>query len=154
MGKSDAENLTDASREKRILDLAALDWAGKNVRQFAEFAGVGSATLSNYRNTDIYKTAISEFRQEWHEQMLKLPQTNELRKRINHAMSLSINVLIEILSGNSEDKDKLAAARLASQLDGRFLKGEGDEDDTGGKGVDSIANELLIAIKRHSETVN
>jgi hypothetical protein len=140
-----------ASRDRKILDLAAIDWSGKNPRQFEAYATLTGTTLSSYRATDEYKAAIADLREEWHEQMLRLPQTTELRKKINHAMSLSITTVIDILcSPASENKDKLAAARLASQWDGRFLHSEEDKENPADE---TVAEELLKAIKRHQDTV-
>jgi hypothetical protein len=148
------------STERRIRYLAALDWKGLPAQLVRAMVGklddseadpVSSVTISDYRASSIYKVALEEQRQEWKEQMLRLPQSAELRKKIGHAMSLSIEAVIEILC-IGKDADRLSAARLASQWDGRFLHGE-DGEGKERQDVDTVAQELLNALKRHTETV-
>jgi hypothetical protein len=152
------ESMTPAT-ERRIRYLAALDWKGMPAHMVRLALGriddpkadaVSTTTVCGYRSTDLYKVALEEQRQEWREQMLKLPQTPELRKKIQHAMALSIGVVIDILVAG-DDKDKLAAARLASQWDGRFMRS--DNDDAEKPANESVAQEILTALKRHQETI-
>jgi hypothetical protein len=156
---AESGELMQPAVEKRIRYLAALDWKGLPAQMIRAMVGkcdnpdgdpVSSVTISSYRGSDIYKIALEEQRQEWREQMLRLPKSAELRKKIEHAMSLSIEAVIEILVVG-KDADKLSAARLASQWDGRFLHADGDDKPS--EGVDTVAQELLNALKRHTETV-
>ena len=147
-------NLSDLSREERCRRLAVLDWANTpSARIYEEFSPVSWQTLSNYRETDEYKETAQTLREAWLHEVSTLPGTAMLKKRISQGMVLSINALIDILSGKSANKDKIGAARLMAQLDGRFLKA-GDEEGAVNRDVDSIAGELLTAIKRQGERVN
>jgi hypothetical protein len=150
MGGSD-QNLSPAARELRIKKLAVLDWANTPTSvikgEFEEFANVGYQCLTTYRSTELYKETWDELRKAWDEEMLRLPQTSELKKKISHGMALSLNVLINILGGKSAAKDKISAARLMAQLDGRFLREGEDKDGTNG---DSVAQELLKVMKQQS----
>ena len=145
----ETKNLSDASREVKCRELACMDWANLPSARIQERLGpISWLTISNYRDTEEYKETITELRAEWLDQMRKLPQTAELRKKISQAMALGVDTIIDILSGKAAVKDKISAARLAAQLDGRFLR---DGDDVDGKSKvndDSVAQRLLEAMKR------
>jgi hypothetical protein len=146
-------NPSEASREVRIRECAVLDWSNIPTKQVQEQLDLSYQTVANYRDTDIYKATIEELRSEWMKEMMRLPGTADLKKKISQGMALSLNALIDILStARTAAKDKIGAARLMAQLDGRFLKGE-DEEGTANRNADSIAQELLTAINRQ-DTVN
>lgn len=144
-------NLSPAAKEKRIRELAVMDWANLPtaaiVERFSQEEEISYQTLTIYRATDLYKEVWQNLREEWDKEMSRLPATNDLKKKISQGMTLSLNVLIEILGGKAQHKDKISAARLMAQLDGRFLKiGEDGEIP---KGVDSVAKELMTALQKH-----
>lgn len=145
------ENRSDTAREAKVRKLAALDWANMPFSVIcAELDVTTQTTLSAYRNDPLYQEALEELRAEWAREMTKLPDTRTLRKKIAQGMALSVNVLIEILTSKAPAKDKIAAARLVSQLDGRFLRigaDEGENDPLNPR-TESIAEELL----RHLNT--
>jgi hypothetical protein len=146
-------NPSEASREVRIRECAVLDWSNLPTKQVEERLDLSYQTISNYRDTDIYRATIEELRSEWMKEMMRLPGTADLKKKISQGMALSLNALIEILStARTAAKDKIGAARLMAQLDGRFLKVD-DEEGAVNRNADSIAQELLTAIKRQ-DTVN
>ena len=143
-------NLSPAAKEKRIRELAVMDWANLPtaaiVDRFSTEEEISYQTLTIYRATELYKEVWQELREHWDREMAKLPGTSDLKKKISQGMTLSINVLIEILGGRAQHKDKISAARLMAQLDGRFLKiGEDGEIP---KGVDSVAQELMTALQK------
>jgi hypothetical protein len=141
-----SENRSATGREANIRKLAVLDWANLPFAAICEELDVTTqTTLSAYRNDPLYAEAVAELRSEWEREMTKLPSTLTLRKKISQGMTLGVNALIEILSGRSSNKDKIAAARLVSQLDGRFLRMGADEgeNDPLNPRVESIAEELL-----------
>lgn len=143
-------NLSPAAKEKRIRELAVMDWANLPtaviVERFSQEEDISYQTLTIYRATDLYKEVWQNLREEWDKEMSRLPATNDLKKKISQGMTLSLNVLIEILGGRAQHKDKISAARLMAQLDGRFLKiGEDGEIP---KGVDSVARELMSALQK------
>lgn len=144
-------NFSATSREARIRELAVMDWANMPSSYIREkFGNVSYQTITIYRNSDEYKQVVDEIRREWQETMLRLPHTTELKKRISHGMALSIDVLIEILVAKAPYKDKISAARLMSQLDGRFLHPiDGDTDEsTRNKETESLAASLLKHIEK------
>lgn len=147
-------NLSPAAREKRIRELAVMDWANLPTsvikERFATDEDVSYQTLTIYRDTDLYKEVWQNLRSEWDREMLRLPGTLDLKKKISHGMALSLNVLIEILSGKTQYKDKIAAARLMAQLDGRFLKIGADDSDSSSREVNSVASELLAALTKQT----
>ena len=146
-------NPSEAAVEARLRKLAALDWGNvPNSLIFEEF-GVSYPTISKWRQADVYKEQIEELRANWHEQVSRLPSGATLRKKIEHGMTLSLDVLIQILAGKAAHKDKISAARLMAQLDGRFLHGTDEDADKPGAGVESLASELLAAVKRQ-ERIN
>lgn len=145
-------NLSPAAREKRIRELAVMDWKNlptAQIRQYFEenyqLEDLTYQTLSHYRETEEYKETWKNLREEWDREMLRLPQTSELKKKISQGMTLSLNVLIEILGGKAAHKDKISAARLMAMLDGRFLKVGDDPENP--KEIGSVANELLKALQ-------
>jgi hypothetical protein len=142
-------NLSPASKEKRIRELAVMDWANLPTSEikerFSTDEDISYQTLTIYRATDLYKEVMVGLREEWDKEMLRLPGTSDLKKKISHGMSLSLNVLIEILAGRAQYKDKISAARLMAQLDGRFLKM--GEDGESPKEVESVAKELIHALR-------
>ena len=143
-------NLSEATREVKCRELAVMDWAKTPSAKIHELMGRPSwQTLANYRETPEYKETLGELRAEWLETIKRLPDASELRKKITLGMALSLDRLIEILvpDGKAAYKDRISAARLMAQLDGRFLRGEDDEAVTG-RNVDSVAQELLTAIRR------
>lgn len=146
----ETKNLSDATREVKCRELAVLDWSKTPSAQVHELMGRPSwQTISNYRETPEYKETLEELRLQWMETVKRLPNSSELRQKITYGMGLSLDRLIEILvpEGKATYKDRISAARLMAQLDGRFLRGE-DDSDPNGKTVDSVAQELLTAIKR------
>lgn len=129
-------------------ELAVMDWANTPSATIREhFGSVSYQTISRYRESDIYKETWAMCRTEWMEEIGRLPQTADLKKKISQGMALSLNVLIEILGGKAQHKDKISAARLMSQLDGRFLHSADDDPDPSRAGQ-SLAAELLGAIER------
>jgi hypothetical protein len=143
-------NLSPAAKEKRIRELAVMDWANLPtkviVERFSEEEEISYQTLTIYRATPEYREVLEGLRVEWDKEMLRLPSTSQLKKTISQGMTLSVNVLVEILAGRAAYKDKISAARLMAQLDGRFLKiGEDGEIP---KGVDSVAQELMTALQK------
>lgn len=148
----ESSNVSETAIEQRIRSLAAMDWAQTSPRKIRESLDCGYQTLQNYRSHDLYKATVAELREEWHEEMMRLPQTAELKKNIQKGMVLAVKVLVDVLSDNTEArKDQIAAARLMSQLDGRFLKiGEGDGDSRS-RETDSIAGELVSMFKKQQQ---
>jgi hypothetical protein len=148
-------NLSDASREKKCRELAVLDWSKTPSSRIKEVMGDPSwQTIAHYRDSAEYKDTLAILREEFRESIAKLPDTRELRQKISLGMTLSLERLIEILSGGHAAKDAIGAARLMAQLDGRFLKGDGEDDGQTTRNVDSVASELLGALKRQQERVN
>lgn len=148
-------NLSEASREVRCRELAVLDWAKTPSKTIREMMGnVAWQTLAHYRDTEEYKETIRELREEWMEAVSRIPNGTELRSKIALGMTLSLDRLIEILVPQTKAalKDRISAARLVAQLDGRFLKG--DEDGDTPKNVDSVATELLAALRKQETAVN
>jgi hypothetical protein len=148
-------NLSPAAREKRIRELAVMDWRNlptAQIRQYFEdnyqLEDLTYQTLSAYRETEEYKETWKALKEEWEKEMLRLPQTSELKRKITQGMTLSLHVLIEILAGKAQHKDKISAARLMAQLDGRFLKI--GEDGESPREVESVANELISALKKQT----
>jgi hypothetical protein len=141
-------NLSDSAREARCRELACLDWANTPSSVIKErFEGISYQTLSNWRDSDVYKEQSDELRKAWSEEMLRLPSTGELRKKISQGMSIAVNVLIECLTSSAAYKDKISAARLVSQIDGRFLR-SGEDEEGRSRETDSLAAELLDHIKQ------
>jgi hypothetical protein len=143
-------NLSPAAKEKRIRELAVMDWANLPtaviVERFSTEEEISYQTLTIYRATDTYRDVLQNLRDEWTREIQRLPGTSDLKKKISQGMSLSLNVLIEILGGKAQYKDKISAARLMAQLDGRFLK-MGEDGETP-KEVESVAKELVAALHR------
>lgn len=146
----DRANHSEASREARIRELAVLDWARMPSTQVRERMGdVDWQTLCAYRNTPLYEEVRSDLRAEWEAEMLRLPGYRDLKKKVEQAVALGIDAVIEILAGKAAHKDKISAARLAAQMDGRFLKAS--EDDPGdSKDSDSLGKKLLDALERQT----
>lgn len=152
----DNTNLSEASREVKCRELAILDWAKTPSNRVREIlGGLSWVTISQYRDTPEYKDTVQTLREEFQDMVRRLPDTRELKSRISLGMTLSLDRLIEVLNpgGKSATKDVISAARLMAQLDGRFLRGDEDEDGKGTNAVDSVAQELLTALKRQ-ERVN
>ena len=142
------DNRSDTTREARVRRLAVMDWAGLPSRAIREEFGAESyVTICSYRRDPAYIEVVEQLRKEWMEEMIRLPSTSDLRKKISQGMNLSVNVLIEILAGKAAYKDKISAARLMSQLDGRFLR-SGEEEGIPAEGRESVAEELLRHIGR------
>lgn len=143
-------NLSEASREVRSRELAVLDWAKTPSSQVRETMGnVSYQTITNLRNQPEYTETLEMLRAEWMETVRRTPGGVELRQKISYGMVLSLDRLIEIIVPDTRAaiKDRISAARLMAQLDGRFLHDtEGGE--TTSKNVDSVANELLAAINK------
>lgn len=147
----DKANHSEASREARIRELAVLDWARMPSTQVRERMGdVDWQTLCAYRNTPLYEEVRSDLRAEWEAEMLRLPGYRDLKKKVEQAVALGIDAVIEILADSgAANKDKIAAARLAAQMDGRFLKAsENDPGDS--KDSDSLGKKLLDALERQT----
>jgi hypothetical protein len=152
--KKEARNLSVAARESRMRELAVLDWAQMPTTVILEKLDLKAwSVLKQYRETKEYQEALEDLRAAWNEQMLRLPQMTTLKKKVEQAMVLGLNALITILSAEkTQNKDKIAAARLAAQMDGRFLgadNGSGEIEHN----TDTVAQELLTAIKRQKELV-
>ena len=148
-------NLSDASREKKCRELAVLDWSKTPSARIKEVMGDPAwQTIASYRDSEEYKDTLAILRAEFRESISKLPNTRELREKISLGMTLSLERLIEILSGGHSAKDAIGAARLMAQLDGRFLTGDGEGDGKTSRSVDSVAEELLGALKRQEQRVN
>lgn len=151
----DGVNVSDAAIEQRIRQLAVLDWAQTPGKRIREDLGLSYQTLQAYRGNPIYQETLDSLRKEWESEMLRLPSTMELKKRIQHGMALSLDVLIDILAkAENTNKDKISAARLMAQLDGRFLKAGDDGEGSGSKDVESVAHELITAMKRQGGAIN
>ena|SRR5271165_1179873 len=155
MPNRETGNNSEASRDSRIKDLALWDWQRKPVVWIRKALGdCHYVTLCNYRATELYKQTLEDLKQQWDDAMRSLPETSALRKKVTQAMSLGLDAVIDILAGASSDKDKIAAARLAAQMDGRFLHAGEDEAARLNRDVESMAQELLEGIKRHQGVVN
>lgn len=147
-------NDSEAAKEALIREVAAMDWMQVPSREIRERTKLCASTVNVYRQSQIYREAIDFLRSEWEEQMRRLPSTNQLRKKIEHAMALAVENVIRILGADvAANKDRISAARLAAQLDGRFLRGDGEDHDQSGHEVDSLASELLTAIGRHKDVM-
>jgi hypothetical protein len=147
--RNTGDNPSEAAMESRIRQLARLDWANKPSRLIMDQLGIGTASvLCDYRHTEVYAEELALARAEWHEEMSRVPDAVRLRKEIQQAMALGVNRIISIIADDSsKDADAISAAKLAAQLDGRFLRGDG-EDAKPSDRVDSLAQELLDAIDR------
>jgi hypothetical protein len=146
-----SENVSAAGVEARVRELAVMDWANIPSSQFRTKYGLTFQTVAAYRKREEYQETIHLLREEWKEEMLKLPSTMELRKKISLAMTLGVNTLIEILSQKNQAKDKISAARLVAQIDGRFLR-ETEGAEVGGTG-ESLAQELVNVMKKQGQTI-
>jgi len=148
-------NNSEASRESRIMELAVWDWRGKPVHWIRkELDNCHYQTLCDYRKTPLYLETLGELKDAWRDSILRLPETRELKQKVTQGMALGLDRLIGILADDAAaPKDVIAAARLMAQMDGRFLKA-GEDGDGGGKDVDSVAQELVTALKRHEGVVN
>ncbi len=156
MPNRDTGNNSEASRESRIMELAVWDWRGKPVTWIRkELDNCHYQTLCDYRKTELYLKTLDELKQAWRDSILRIPETRDLKNRVTQGMVLGLDRLIAILADDeAAPKDVIAAARLMAQMDGRFLR-PGDEDDGRlGKDVDSVAQELVTALKRHEGIVN
>ncbi len=155
MPTRESGNNSEASREARIMELAVWDWRGKPVVWIREqMDNCHYETLCNYRKTELYLKTIEELKEAWRDTMRRLPETSELKKKVAQGMVLALDRIIGILADDSaQPKDVIAAARLAAQLDGRFLRGNDDGEGVG-RNVDSLAQELVTALKRHEGVVN
>lgn len=147
------ENMSQGSTERKAAELAAMDWANIPSAEVSEhFGGVTFATLAHWRAMPIYIDTLGELQRAWQEEITKLPSTADLKKKINHAMALAVDVLIHTLAGRACVKDKISAARLAAQLDGRFL---GADEGPGrlNPQTETLADALLTEIKKTRETI-
>lgn len=148
-------NNSEASRESRIMELAVWDWRGKPVVWIRkQLDNCHYETLCNYRASDLYKQTLEELKDAWRDSIRKLPETAELKKQVTLGMKMALDRIIGILADDdAAPKDVIAAARLAAQLDGRFLRANEDGEGVG-RDVDSVAQELVTALKRHEGMVN
>lgn len=144
---------TELGREADIRRLAVMDWGNVPSSQIREELGIASVTLCMWRKEKVYHETAGELRHEFESEMLKLPSTSALRKKIQQGMALGVDAVIAILaSKKTSNKDKIAAARLAAQMDGRFLR-TSDEGEGASRDVDSMAQQLVNAIERHKGMV-
>ena len=145
-------NRSEATREKKCRELAVMDWGKVPAAKIRESLDCSFQTITSYRETSEYKETLEELRREWMDAARRLPNTSELRTKISMGMTLSLDRLIEILvpDGKAQYKDKISAARLMAQLDGRFLRAEDGDEDTAGKNVLSVADELLVALSKQA----
>lgn len=155
MPTRDNGNNSLASRNARIMELAVWDWRGKPVTWIrSQMDNVHYQTLCDYRNTDLYKETLEELKQAWRDSILKLPETRDLKLKVTQGMSLGLDRVIAILADDDASaRDVIAAARLMAQMDGRFLR-PGEDGEGLSKDVESVAQELVSAIKRHEGVVN
>jgi hypothetical protein len=146
----------------KTLKLVALDFALAPMEVIQkELSGRGEGGVASKNNiyarrqTDLYKETLRDMEQAWKEQMLKTPGTTELRKNINYGLSIAVKKLIHILSQpKTPNRDLIGAARLMAQMDGRFLGHDAEEARAqGGVDTESVAQELLTAIKRSSGSI-
>jgi hypothetical protein len=155
--KADKYNMTDAAVEARVLQLAALDWSGTPHQRIRAAMDVDRNTLYKYRASKEYAEAIQHLRDDWKETLDRMPKTTELRREISYGMGLGVRRVIGILADDkSSNKDVLGAARLVAQMDGRFL-GSSDTGESVPRGTEqseSVASELLEALKRTQRAVN
>lgn len=152
----------EAAEIAKTLKLVALDFslAPMSVIQ-KELGGrskEGEACKNNIyarRQTDLYRDTLRDMEQSWKEQMLKTPGTSELRKSINYGLAIAVKKLINILANpKTPNRDLIGSARLMAQMDGRFLGHDAEEARAqGGLDTESVAQELLTAIKRSTETI-
>lgn len=144
-------NRSDATREVKCRELAVMDWGKVPAARIREQLGnVSFQTITAYRDSEEYKSTIEELRREWLEQASRLPGTSDLKQKISLGMTLALDRLIEILvpDGKIAHKDRISAARLMAQLDGRFLRGDEGDEDKASKNVQSVADELLVALAK------
>jgi hypothetical protein len=155
MPNRETGNCSKASQDARIMELAVWDWRGKPVQWIRDqLDNCHYATICNYRKTKLYLDTLNELKQAWKDAILRLPETRELKQKVTQGMALGLDRLIGILADDhSQPKDVIAAARLMAQMDGRFLR-PGDEEGGLSKDVDSVAQELVTALKRHEGIVN
>ncbi len=148
-------NQSQASRESRIMELAVWDWRGKPVVWIRkQMANCHYETLCNYRKDPLYLSTLEELKEAWRDSIRKLPETAELKKQVTLGMKMALDRIIGILADDdAAPKDVIAAARLAAQLDGRFLRANEDGDGIS-RDVDSVAHELVTAINRQKELIN
>lgn len=142
-------NYSEATREVKCRELAVMDWGKVPAAEIRKtLGGVSFQTITAWRDSEEYKETIDELRAEWMDQVRKLPNTGELRSKISMGMTLSLDRLIEILTpgGKTAHKDRIGAARLMAQLDGRFLKGSDEDGDAVSRTAQSVADELLTAL--------
>jgi hypothetical protein len=152
---------TEANEIAKTLKLVALDFALAPMSVIQKELGGngenGVACKNNIyqrRQTDLYKETLHEMTESWKAQMIKAPGTSELRKSINYGMGIAVKKLIEILAGDNPNKDIIGAARLMAQMDGRFLRSDGEgEGHASSVDTESVAQELLTAIKRQKESI-
>ena len=139
----------------KTLKLAAMDFALAPLETIRRELQVTSNAIYQRRQTNLYKQTCQELQEAWKEQMLKTPGTTELRKTINYGLSIAVKKLVGILSSNrTTNKDLVSAARLMAQMDGRFLGHDAEEARAqGGVDTESVAQELIQAIKRTKESV-
>jgi hypothetical protein len=139
--------------ELKTLKLAAMDFALIPMQQIKKELDVNSTAINQRRQTQLYKDTLEEMKQSWKEKLLATPGMNDLRKKIHYGMAIAVHKVIEILADEQVPyKDIIAAARLMAQIDGRFLGSESPKE-AGEKDTDSVAVELVQAIKRAQGTI-
>lgn len=137
----------------KTLRLAAMDFAMFPMEQIKAELKCGSNAVNDRRRTQLYKDTLSEIKKEWKEKLLKTSGTNDLKKKISYGMAIAIHRLVGILAAHdTANKDIVSAARLMAQMDGRFIGSEGDKVNAD-HDTESVAQELIQAIKRTKETV-
>lgn len=146
-------NGSAASKEAIIRTIAAMDWGNIPTVRIADKLSTSPSMINHYRATDTYKECIATLRAEWDAAMKRLPHTEQLKKSIRHGMVLGVNKLIEILAGDFPAKDQISAARLVAQMDGQFLKPSDSDSEHPNRGAESVAQELIEAMRRQRGTI-
>jgi hypothetical protein len=145
----------EARETAKTLKLAAMDFALAPIEQIKAELKVNSNAINQRRQTQLYKETVEELKESWKQKMLATPGTLELRKQINYGLSIAVKKLVHILSGTrTPNRDIIGAARLMAQMDGRFLGHDAEEARAqGGVDTESVAQELITAIRRQKESI-
>ena len=120
---------------------------------------VSYTDISHMRAEKTYLDAAAELKEGFRQDMLRLPATADTKKKINAALNLAVQRVIEILGDfkHARHSDIISACRLLAQMDGRFLGGAEEDPsirrDAGGQASKSVATELLQVLERIKPSV-
>lgn len=136
-----------------IMRVAEMDFNLIPTSKIMESLNLNRRQVNDRRIESTYKDELENLRMQHRTEMMRVPGVMELRREIGHGMSLAVRQLVRILEDEkAKDSDKIAAARLTAQIDGRFMGTDPDREAVD-PATDSIASELIQAIKRTRETV-